>query len=95
MSLCKISFPASDISFPLCHISFRLCDISFPLHNIYHFCFAIYHFCLRRYRSSLSSRHCEIHVHSPKIIYDKDESSSLRSQLFEKESGELNAFNVS
>ena len=34
---------------------------------------------------------------SPKIIYDNDESSSLRvrSQLFEMASGELNAFNVS
>ena len=32
---------------------------------------------------------------SLKIIYDNDESSSLRSQLFEMASGELNAFNVS
>ena len=32
---------------------------------------------------------------SLKIIYDNDESSSLRSQLFEMVSGELNAFNVS
>ena len=31
---------------------------------------------------------------SPKIIYDNDKSSSLRSQLFETASGELNAFNV-
>ena len=29
---------------------------------------------------------------SPKIIYDNDESSLLRSQLFEMASGELNAF---
>ena len=31
MSLCEISFPASDISFPLCDISFQLGDISFLL----------------------------------------------------------------
>ena len=30
-----------------------------------------------------------------KIIYDNDESSSLRSQLFEMASSELNAFSVS
>ena len=32
---------------------------------------------------------------SPKVIRDNDEFSSLRSQLFEMVSGELNAFNVS
>ena len=32
---------------------------------LYHSSFAIYRFCLKRYRSSLSSRHCEIHVHFP------------------------------
>ena len=83
-----------EISFPLCDTSFQLCDISFPLHDN-RFRFAIYRFSLKRYRSSLSSQHCElIHVHFPKIIYDNDESSSLRSQLFEMASGELNAFNV-
>ena len=81
MSLCEISFPASDISFPHCDISFQLCNVSFPLRDIYHFCFAIYCFC--KYTS-------------PKIIYDhNDEPSSLRSQLFEMVSGKLNAFNAS
>ena len=94
MSLCEISFPVSDISFLLGDISFQLCYISFLLHDIYHFCFAIYRFCFKRYRSSLSSRHCEIHIHFPKIIYDNDESSSLRSQLLGMASGELNAVNV-
>ena len=32
---------------------------------------------------------------SPKTIYNNDDSSSLRSQLFEMASGELNASNVS
>ena len=32
---------------------------------------------------------------SPNIIYDNDDSSSLRSQLFEMASGELSVFNVS
>ena len=32
---------------------------------------------------------------SPKIIYNIDNSSSLRSQLFEMASGELNGLNVS
>ena len=62
----KISFPASDISFPLCDISFQLCDISFPLCDIHRFYSAIFRLCLKRYRSSLSSNHCEIHVHFPK-----------------------------
>ena len=66
ITLPSCSFPASDISFPLCDISFQLCDISFPLRDIYCFYFAIYRFCLKRNRSSLSSRHCEIHLHFPK-----------------------------
>ena len=68
MSLCKISFPASDISFPFCDISFQLCDISFVVRDIYRFCFPIIILFLlkKRYRSSLSSSHCEIHVHFPK-----------------------------
>ena len=78
--------------FAIYHSSFAIYRFHFA---IYHFCFAIYRFCLKRYRSSLSSRYCEIYVHFPKIIYDNDESSSLRSQLFEMASGELNAFNVS
>ena len=88
LSLCEISFDASDVSFPLWDISFWLCDILFPLRDIYRFCFAIYRFSFKRYRSSLSSQHCEIQVYFPKIIYDNDESSSLRSQLFEMASGE-------
>ena len=34
---------------------------------IYRFCFAI-SFCLKRYHSSLSSQHCDIHVHFPKDL---------------------------
>ena len=68
LSLCKISFPASDISFLRCEKSFRLCDILFLLRDIYRFCFVIYRFCLATYCSSLSSGHCEIHVHFPKDI---------------------------
>ena len=81
------------------HFCFAIYHSSIAIYRfcflIYHFCFAIYRFCLKRCCSSLLSRHCEIHVHFPKIIYDNDESSSLRSQLFEMASGELNAFNVS
>ena len=62
LSLCEISFDASDVSFPLWDISFWLCDILFPLRDIYRFCC----FGLARDRSSLSSLHCEIHVHFPK-----------------------------
>ena len=83
MSLCEISFPARHISFLLCDISFQLCDMSFLLCDISFF--------LKVYRHGIVQ-----YTHtSPKIIYDNDKSSSLRSQLFEIVSGELNAFNVS
>ena len=81
MSLCEISFLASDISFPLCDISFQLCDISFPLRDIYHFCFAIYRFCERDIIPVYCHGIVKYTYTSSKIIYDNDESSSLRSQL--------------
>ena len=90
--LWEISFPASDISFPLCDISFQLCDISFPLRDIsfllcdISFLLKEISFCIVKYTYAYTS---------PKIIYDNDESSLLRSQLFEMASGKLNAFNVS
>ena len=76
MSLCEISFPARHISFLLCDISFQLCDISFLLCDISFF--------LKVYRHGIVK-----YTHtSPKKIYDNDESSLLRCQLFEMASGE-------
>ena len=49
-----------------------------------------------RYVSFLLCDILLLQIHFPKIIYDhNDEPSSLRSQLFEMASGELNAFNAS
>ena len=51
--------------FAIYHSSFAIYRFRFA---IYRFCFVIYRFCLATYCSSLSSGHCEIHVHFPKDI---------------------------
>ena len=79
MSLCEISFPASDILFPLCDISFPRRDILFLL------CGMSFLLIVLVYRHGI----VKYTYTSPKIIYDNDESSSLPSQLFEMVSGEL------
>ena len=96
MSLCEISFPARDLSFPLCDISFQLCDLLFPLRDI---SFLLCNILFLLKEIIIVPVYCHGIVKytytSSKIIHDNDESSSLRSQLFEMVSGELNAFNVS
>ena len=94
MSLCEISFPVSDISLSLCDIlfplrdkSFLLSEISFPLSEI--------SFQLHLFRPTSYRRGIVKYMYIfPKIIYDNDESSSLRSQLFEMAGGVFNVFNV-
>ena len=88
MSLWEISFPASDLSFPLCAISFQLCDISFPLRDISFLLFDV-SFLLKDIVSVYRHGIVKYMYTSLKIMYDNDESSSLRSQLFEMASGEL------
>ena len=108
MSLCEISFPVSNISFSLCNISFPLRDKSFPLSEI-SFPLSEISFPLSEISFPLSEISFQLHLFHPtsyrvgivkymyifpKIIYDNDESSSLRSQLFEMAGGVFNVFNV-
>ena len=87
LSLCEISFPVSDISLSLCDILFPLRNKSFPLSEI---SFQLHLFRPTSYRCGI----VKYMYIFPKIIYDNDKSSSLRSQLFEMAGGVFNVFNV-